>query len=214
VNTEAEEKAYRRALVACERARAEVNAFRCAADDEKGQRLALARADAEIALDDAALALDAADQAVDAIDSLARGAALAFADSLAPPGVPPLESYAVDAIERYAVALEAASSKAAEREAAGQRWQAVWFACRTAAELHTAERQARGLPSARWYLPANPGNWQELLTPRPAPPRSSWRSRAEELRRELPPPGGFTARRTRGAMRGDLEDARERAAAG
>jgi hypothetical protein len=210
VNTPAEERAYKKAAAACEKARAEVNAFRGPADDENGRRLALARAEAEIELHNASVALDAADEAVTEIDNFARCAARAFAEAQVPASVAPLESYALDAIERHAVALAAAASKAAKREAEGQRWHAVWFACRAAQELHTAERAARGLPPARGYLGASPGDWQELLTPRPAVVRSSWCMTAEDLRRELRPPD-FTDRRQHGAFRGDLADAREHA---
>lgn len=81
---------------------------------------------------------------------------------------------------------------------------------RDAIELHTAERRALGLPAARWYVPAGPHDWRELLGPRPAPPLSSSAKLASELRRKLQPEAEFTDRRTHGVMPGDLEDANAR----
>ena len=211
MNSEAAIKTYRRAYAATEKARDAANAYRGALDDENGRRLRLAVAEAEIALHDAALALDAEDESVAEIDTLARRGAHAFAASHAPANVPPLESYAVDAIERQAAAIAATLPKAATREAAEHTWFSLWSALRNAIELHNAERQARGLPPARWYVLANPHEWRELLGPRPAPPVSSSVKIASDLRRELRPRGDFLGR-VRGCAPGDLADARERAA--
>jgi hypothetical protein len=213
VNTEQETRAYRRAHTAYEKARAARNAYRAAFDDDQCRRLRLAEAEAEIELHAAWVALDAADESVAALDDLARRAARAFEESLAPAKLPPLESYSVDAVERHAAAIASTHRTAAKREAAEQTWFATWSAIRQAIELHSAERLARDLPIARWYIPANPAQWQELLGPRPEPPRSSSCKIAAELRREMQP-SEFTGRRLRGVMPGDLEDAnaRERAA--
>lgn len=212
MNSEQAIKAWRRAFAAAEKARAALSAHRGAFDDEKSRALRLEVAEAEIALHDAALALDAEDETVAELDALARRAARTFADAQAPPSVAPLESYTAAAVEAHAVAIAASLSKAVDRERAQQTWFATWSAIRSACALYDTERQARGLPPARWYIPANPHDWRELLGPRPAAPRSSWCKDADDLRRELRPQGAFTARRTRGVMPGDLADARERIA--